>query len=103
MNAAAIHTISLAATIRQSDDQVGADMDGEIALMSITNGKYYCLNPTGSRIWQLLEQPRRLSEVCAILAQEFDVEPQQCATEVLGHVTDLLAENLVEVVDAAAA
>lgn len=62
MNGTPNDTISLAKMIRQSDDQVGADMDDEIALMSITNGKYFCPNPTGSRIWQLIDQPRRLRD-----------------------------------------
>jgi len=95
--------VELDTTIRQNDDHVAADMDGELALMSIENGKYYCLNPTGSRIWKLIEQPGRIEDICAVLAQEYAVEPQQCESEVLDHVAKLVAENLVEIVQPAAA
>jgi hypothetical protein len=96
-------TLSLTSIVRQSDEQVAADMDGEVALMSIETGKYYCLNSTGSRIWRLIDQPRRVAEVCAMLLCEFDVEPQRCESELLGHLAQLLEEKLIEVVDVAAA
>ena len=96
--------ISADDTICQSTDPVAANLDGEVALMSITTGKYYCLNETSSRIWQLVEQPRRVRDVCQILLHEYaDVEPLQLEAAVLGHVTELANENLVRVNHAAAA
>ena len=64
------------------------------APMSITTGKYYCLNETSSRIWQLIEQPRHVSEVCQILLEEYTgIEPQQLETAVLDHVAELAELN----------
>ena len=91
-------------TICQSTDPVAANMDGEVALMSITTGRYYCLNETGSRIWELIGQPRPVSEVCKILQEEYaGIDPQQLEAAVLGHIAELADENLVQVNHAAAA
>ena len=96
-------SITLSTVIRQSDDQVSADMGGEVALMSIENGKYYCLNDTSSRIWQLIEQPCRVGHVCSALQDEFEVQEDQCEGDVLEHLKELIGDDLVEIVDAAAA
>jgi len=97
------NSITLQSIVRQSENQVSADMDGEVAMMSIENGKYYCLNETSSRIWQLIEQPRAVGDICSVLQGEFDVQPDQCEAEVLEHVQELVSDNLIQVVDAAAA
>ncbi len=91
-------------TICQSPDPVAANMDGEIALMSITSGKYYCLNETSSRIWQLIEQPRHVREVCQALLDEYaGIEPIELEAALLEHVAQLVEENLVQVEHATAA
>lgn len=85
--------------ISQSKDQVAADMDGEIAMMSIDSGKYHNLNSTGSRIWELVEKPCSVSEMCQKLGTEFDVSPDQCESEVIQYLKDMIDEGLVEIID----
>jgi len=50
-----------------ADDLVSCDLEGETALMSVDQGKYYGLDPIGSRIWALLEQARPVVDLCALL------------------------------------
>jgi hypothetical protein len=91
-------------TICQCGDPVAANLDGEVALMSITTGKYYCLNETSSRIWELIEKPVAIRDVCQILLHEYSgVDPEQIEAAVLGHISELASENLVRVDHASAA
>ncbi|AEB08805.1 lasso peptide biosynthesis PqqD family chaperone [Desulfobacca acetoxidans] len=92
-------SIGLNQTIQRSDDLVSCDLDGETALMSVANGKYYGLDPVGSRIWVLLEQARPVSDLCAILLQEFEVEASQCQHDVLVFLNELAQDNLIKVFD----
>jgi coenzyme PQQ synthesis protein D (PqqD) len=39
---------------------------------------YFALNRVGARIWSLLEQPRTVAEMTAILAGEFTVDEAEC-------------------------
>jgi hypothetical protein len=92
-------TIRLNSTVKWADDLVSCDLDGETALMSVENGKYYALDPIGSRIWALLEQAWPVSDLCALLLEEFEVEPSQCEHDVLSFLNGLAQDNLIKVVD----
>lgn len=95
--------IGLNSTIKRADDLVSCDLDGETALMSVENGKYYSLDPIGSRIWVLLEQARPVSDLCALLLGEFEVEPSQCEEDVLAFLNELAQDNLIKVLDGSSA
>jgi len=75
----------------------GSEMDGEIVMMSMETGKYYCLNPVASRIWQLLEEPITLSELVDKLLKEYEVERAVCLTEIEDILDKLDAEGLLEI------
>ena len=78
-----------------SQDQVSCELDKETILMSIEEGMYYAMDPIGSRIWALLEQPRQVADLCNLLVQEYDVEPGQCEYDVLAFLHELVAYNLL--------
>lgn len=95
--------IGLQSIIKQADNLVSCELDGETALMSVESGNYYGLDPVGSRIWALIEQDRLVSELCALLLEEFEVEPSPCEHYVLTFLNELAQNNLVTVVDESAA
>ena len=64
-------------------------------MMSAERGNYIGLSRVGSRIWELIEQPRDLDDVCAILEAEFAVEPERCRAEVMAFVRELEAHDAV--------
>jgi hypothetical protein len=70
--------------------------------MSVETGIYSGLDPVGSRIWSLIEENRRVSELCSLLLEEFDVEPAQCQHHVLSFLNDLAKNHLLMVVDESA-
>jgi hypothetical protein len=91
--------IDLNTCIMQATNLISCDLDGETALMSVEHGKYYGINPIGSRIWALIEQPRLISDLCACLLSEFEVESTQCENDVLAFLSELAKDNLVKIVD----
>ena len=97
------NAINLKSMIQRNDDLVSCDLDGETMLMSVETGKYYGMDPMGSRIWALLEQARPVSAICSLLLEEFEVEPSQCEHDVLAFLNELAQDNLIKVVDEPAA
>jgi hypothetical protein len=93
------NTIHLNSIVKWADDLVSCDMEGETALMSVENGKYYSLDPVGSRIWAFIEKARPVSAICSVLLEEFEVEPSQCRSDVLAFLNELAQDNLIKVVD----
>ena len=70
-------------------DWLSATIGDERVMMSASSGQYIGLNVVGSRIWDLIEKPRELEDICARLEAEFDVSPTDCAREVEAFLADL--------------
>jgi hypothetical protein len=67
----------------------------EAVMMSVAAGRYYGLDAVGMWIWELLESPRTIAEVCARLSEEFDVDAQTCEAEVLKFVNELIGNGIL--------
>jgi len=78
-------------------EQVSCDLAGEAAMLNLKNGVYYGLDPVGARIWNLIQQPRTVSEVLQILLEEYEVDAERCERDLLELLQNLAAEGLVEV------
>ena len=72
-------------------------VDGELIGMSVEQGACYGLNGVGTRIWELLAEPRSIASLCDQLTAEYDVHADKCLREVLELVEELRAEGLVNV------
>jgi len=75
-----------------------AEVDGDLVALHIENGIYYSFNETAARVWALLDRPKSVTDLCATLAAEFEVDPQLCATEVLLLLRDLEKDGLVDLI-----
>ena len=87
-----------ATIIVQAAGLIAADMDGEKAMMSVEKGKYYGLDATGSRIWDLLAQPVHVKAVIETLLEEYEVEESTCQGEVCIFLNKLHTEGLITIV-----
>jgi hypothetical protein len=88
--------ITLETTLSRNSDilhaAVGTD---EAVMMSIEVGRYYGLNAVASRIWELLETPKTVAQLCALLCEEFEVEARTCEAEVLKFASNLIDNGIV--------
>lgn len=67
----------------------------EVVMMDMEKGKYFGVNKTGSYIWQLLEQPATLGELCERLVADFGISTEQCTTEVKAFVEQMQKEEII--------
>lgn len=81
--------------VRRGDGLLEAEVDGEMVGLHVDNGTCYGFNGTAYRIWQLIEQPRTLADLCATLAGEFAVDPAACEGDVRALLDDLARDRLV--------
>ncbi len=87
--------LSLDDVVAVSNDQVAADLTGDVVILGMKEGMYFSVSAVGARIWALLQTPRRLSDIVTTLTAEYDVSADLCAAEVLAFVEDLTARGLV--------
>jgi Coenzyme PQQ synthesis protein D (PqqD) len=77
------------------DGLIEAEVDDEIVALSIEQGICYGMNRLGSRIWNLLAKPIRISDLCAALLAAYRVDPDVCERQVLDLLEELRAEGLI--------
>ena len=82
--------------VSRREGLVEAEVDGEIVALHVDKGTCYGFNQTATAVWKLLERPRRLDEICDVLAGEFEVDPGECERDVLALLKDLETDGLID-------
>lgn len=85
--------------IKRNEDLLSSDIDGEIVMMSIEKGSYYGVNLIGSRIWNIIEQPVKVSDIISLLLKDYDVSNDICEKDVLTFLNTLNRENIIRTVE----
>ena len=83
--------------VKRNNEVFANEIDGEAVMMNIQTGKYYGLDEIGSRIWELMEQKIQVKEIIEQLQKEYDVNEQQCKTDVLNLLNELKSNQLIEI------
>jgi hypothetical protein len=68
--------------IKRSDGWLAARVGDEVVMMSAKEGTYLGLNEVGACVWDLLEAPRGLAEICESVAAEFETTADACRPDV---------------------
>jgi len=89
--------VNLSSTVVRSDTVIASEIDGEVVMMNIEHGSYSWLDAIGSEIWNMLKSPRRISEICEILMENYDVERKSCEEDVLAFLNALDSKNIITV------
>ena len=87
--------------VTTTQNQVASDLEGEVVVLNVMDGVYYGLDGVGARVWELLAEPRTLSDILADLLQRYAVDAERCEQDLRGLLLDLEQRGLVEFADAA--
>jgi Coenzyme PQQ synthesis protein D (PqqD) len=90
-------TLSERSRIVVSKDQVSSDLAGETAILNLKNGVYYGLDPVGSRIWSLVQEPTTFAEIRDALLGHYDVEKVTLESDIRDLLNQLAEHGLVEI------
>ncbi len=89
--------ITMKSKVVRSSDPIAEPVDDELVMADIDRGKYYGLNNIAAVIWQNLEKPITVEELCKRLCESYEVEAGQCLAEVLAFLGELEKRNLISV------
>ncbi len=87
--------IELGTHIKRNSSLVSSWLDNELVMMDADEGRYFSLNPTTSRIWEMLAEPTPVSHICDQLMDVYDVDRERCEAQVLKVVSDMHHQGLV--------
>ena len=80
---------------QQSDCGVSAEIDGELVMLNMEQGRYYGMTGIAPHIFGILKQPTSLSEVVASVCSEYDVDVDTCQKDVRKFLEEMEAFGLI--------
>ena len=81
--------------VRRCGELIEAEVDGELVALHVDKGTCYGFNGTATRIWRMIEKPRRVCDIKQDLLREFDVDPSTCSTQLRDLLAELAADGLI--------
>ena len=91
-------TIGPQSVIVQDKEPIAATVDDEVVMLSARAESYFGLDGIGSRIWNLIEQPRQVAEICASLVESYEVDAATCERDVIKFLDELHGHGLIRIV-----
>lgn len=85
--------------IQKTNKALASAIDDEVVMFDADTGKYYGLNSVAAAVWNQLEEPKNVDEICEQLITEFEIEKEQCVAEVLDFLPHLKEKGLIEIID----
>ena len=74
-------------------------VDGDLVILNMATGNYLGLDDIGRRVWDLLETPLRIDDLCTALAQEYRGPAEEIGRDVLTFLEELAAEGAIRAAD----
>ncbi len=81
--------------VTRGEGWLSAWVGEEHVMMSADTGTCISLSETGGRIWELMDQPRSVSELCRDLAAEYDVESAVLRQDVVTFLESMQQQKAV--------
>jgi hypothetical protein len=85
--------------VKQSASQVSCTLNDEIAILSLDKAVYFGLEGIGADLWQALEKPHSVADLCKLILESYDVSAQQCESDVLQFLQKMQEAGLLETVN----
>jgi hypothetical protein len=92
-----VEAIGMSTVVKKSARQVSCQINEEVAILDLERSLYFGLEGVGVEIWEALEQPRSVAELCDRIVESFDVNRNECEKDVLELLASLQKEGLIEI------
>ena len=86
------------ATVVRTEGLLATTVDDELVVLNIRASCYVAIDRIGRRIWELLESPRLVDDLIAVLAAEFGADPSVVAADLAAFLHELEREGMVNAV-----
>ena len=83
------------APLRKHPDAASRNYDGEAFIVVPGLGEYNILNPIGTRVWDLIDGQRGISEIARVISDEYEVASELAEADVKSFVEDLRKHKML--------
>jgi hypothetical protein len=89
--------LRLTSVVTAKRDLLCCELGDTAVMLDLGSGVYYGLDPVGTRIWTLIQQPMTLGAVITLVLEEYAVEPARCEEDLRRFLAEMVQRNLVDV------
>ena len=83
--------------IRRRADMAHSSMGDEVVILSNQTSRYLGLDGVGARVWELIAEPKSITEILDTLGNEYDVNEDKLASDVQGFIYELHEKQLIQI------
>ena len=83
--------------VTRGDGWLSAWVGQEHVMMNADTGTCISLSETGGRVWELIEQPRDVTDLCRTLAEEYEADPAVLRGDVVAFLEHLQSERAITI------
>jgi hypothetical protein len=80
-------------------NHLACNLAGEAVILNLENGVYYGVNPDGTRVWNLVQEPRTFADLREALLDEFDVETSSLEENLRTLLEQLFEHGLITITE----
>lgn len=90
-----LNTITRNTIICRKEGLETTELNDDIVMMDLDEGKYYALNSTAGAIWDKLQKPMSVSEIIDCLQKEYDIDDEKCYLDTIELLDSLKEAKLI--------
>ena len=91
--------LTLRSVVSAAREQVSSGIGDDTVILELRAGVYYGLDRVGTRVWELLREPRTVRDIRDRIVVEFDVDDDHARDDLLVLLGEMADRGLVEVRD----
>jgi hypothetical protein len=89
--------IDVSTVVVAADDCLSTTLDGESVILHMGEGEYYGFNQVATDIWEQIQEPTRVEELCEHLVSEYEIAYERSQEDAVELLVELDEKGLVEV------
>lgn len=74
----------------------GSKIDDELVFFNHETGMYYGTGQVGAEIWEFLDEPRSMADICDRLLEKFEVDRDTCEKQVHLFIEEMVASGILD-------
>ena len=89
--------ISKTCTVVATKEHIACGLGEESIILNFKDSAYYGLDEVGAYIWDLIQEPKTISEIEESILSKYDVEAKICKKDLTTLLEQLKEEGLIEI------
>lgn len=90
-------TITAGSIVEAKSEPLAAPLAEGVVILQVEADRYYNLNELGAEIWNLIQQPLRVSEIVEKITETHEVDAAECEADVVALLQDMARARLISV------